>query len=219
MDVKAEEAGLRPDPSATTVVRAAGTAGQGQLFADAYPDYADTDKFPAVGHGRGHGRGGYPRPRTSTFLRVAVVIVALAVVAGAVTLGLVQAGVIDKSGGGKSGAPSPAHHQAALTPTSPLVTPVSTGNGTATYKVGIAAYQVTVTTTTGRSWVSIGGSGQHPAFAGILQPNSSQKEVLLGASQVDIGAGGTKVAITSGHRTTTLTPPSAPFTYQFQLKT
>ncbi len=217
MDVKAEEAGLRPDPSATTVVPAAGTAGQGQLFADASPDYADTDKFPAVGHGRG--RGGYQRPRTSTFLRVAVVIVALAVVAGAAALGLVKAGVIDKSGGGKSAAPPAAHRQATSTPTSPLVTPVSTGNGTATYKVGIAAYQVTVTTTTGRSWVSIGGSGQHPAFAGILQPNSSQKEVLLGASQVDIGAGGTKVAITSGHRTTTLTPPSAPFTYQFQLKT
>jgi len=217
MDVKAEEAGLRPDPSATTVVRGPGSvAGQGQLFADAHSGYADTNKIPAVGNGRE--RGGYGRPRTSTFLRVAVVIVALAVVAGAVTLGLVKAGVIDKTGGGKSAAP-PAHHQAALAPTSPLVTQVSTGNGTATYNVGIAAYQVTVTTTTGRSWVSIGGTGQHPAYAGILQPNSSQKEVLLGASQVDIGAGGTKVAITSGHRTTTLTPPSAPFTYQFQLKT
>jgi hypothetical protein len=217
MDVKAEEAGLRPDPSATTVVRGAATAGQGQLFADAYPGYADTDKFPAVGNGRE--RAAYARPRPSTFLRVAVVVVALAVVAGAATLGLVKAGVIDQSGGAKNATPAPAHHQAASTNTSPLVTPVSTGDGTATYKVGIAAYQVTVTTTTGRSWVSIGGAGQHPAFAGILEPNSSQKEVLLGASQVDIGAGGTKVVVSSGHRTSTLTPPSAPYTYQFQLKT
>ena len=202
MDVQAEEAGLRPDPSATTVVRGVGTAGQGQLFADAHTDYGDTDKIPAVGKGRQH--GGYARPRTSTFLRVAVAIVALAVVAGAVTLGLVKAGVIDKSGGGKNSASPPAQQHAASTPTTPLVTPVSTGNGVATYKVGIAAYQVTVTTTTGRSWVSIGGAGQHPAFAGILQPNSSQKEVLLGASQVDVGAGGRR----SPSRRVTGRPPS-----------
>ena len=41
---------------------------------------------------------------------------------------------------------------------------------------------------------------------GILSPNSSQKELLLGPSQVDVGAGGTKVTVTSGKRTFTLTP-------------
>lgn len=214
MDVQADEAGLRPDPFATAVVRAPGAGGQGELFSDAYPTYADTDEIPAVGHTR----TGYPRPRTSTFLRVAVAIVALAVVAGAVALGLVKAGVIDKAKGSGTTAP-PAHHQTTTTsPKAPLVTPVSSGNGAATYNVDIAAYGVTVTTTTGRSWVSIGAAGQKPAFAGILQPNSSKKQLVLGASQVDVGAGGTKVTITSGHRTTTLTPPSAPFTYQFQLK-
>ena len=144
-------------------------------------------------------------------------IVALAVVGGAVTLGLVKAGVIDKTKESGTTAP-PAHQTTTTTPKAPLVTPVSSGNGAATYNVDIAAYAVTVTTTTGRSWVSIGATGQKPAFAGILQPNSSQKQLLLGASQVDVGAGGTKVTITSGHRTTTLTPSSAPFTYQFQLK-
>ena len=49
--------------------------------------------------------------------------------------------------------------------------------------------------------------GQHrrhrkaPSFAGILNPNSSQKEFLLGPAQVDVGAGGTKVILTSGKRT------------------
>ena len=78
------------------------------------------------------------------------------------------------------------------------MTPVSTGNGTATYRVDIAAYAVTVTTSTGRSWVSIGATGQHPAFAGILAPNSSQKELLLGPATVDVGAGGTKVIVDVG---------------------
>ena len=72
---------------------------------------------------------------------------------------------------------------------------------------------MTVTTSTGRSWVSIGAPGQHPTFEGVLNPNSSQKELLLGPSQVDVGAGGTKVIITSGKRAFTLTPVSAPFSY------
>ncbi len=74
---------------------------------------------------------------------------------------------------------------------------------------------MTVATSTGRSWVSIGIIGQHPIYAGIVAPGASQKEILLGPSQIDIGAGGTKLIVTSGHRSVTLTPPSAPFSYQF----
>jgi hypothetical protein len=98
------------------------------------------------------------------------------------------------------------------------VTPVSTGSGTATYRVHIAAYAVTVTTSTGRSWVSIGATGQRASFASILGPNSSQKETLLGPSQVDVGAGGTKVIVTAGKRSFTLTPVAAPFSYSFLIK-
>jgi hypothetical protein len=93
-----------------------------------------------------------------------------------------------------------------------------TGSGTATYTVATAAYSVTVSTSTGRSWVSIGAVGHKPAYASILGPNSSQKEILLGPAEVDVGAGGTKLTITSGRHSTTLTPPAAPFTYQFLIK-
>ena len=80
------------------------------------------------------------------------------------------------------------------------------GAGTANYSIDASAYQVTVATTTGRSWVSIGIVGQHPTFEGILEPGTSHQEVLLGPSQVDVGAGGTKVIVTSGHRSVTLDP-------------
>ena len=227
MDVYADEAGLTVDPSATAVHERSGTAGpgrsqdqdrgQGQLFPDAlaYPTYADTDKIPAVGKvGRGAGRTGEAR-----WLRVAVAVVALAVVAAGVALGLVKAGVIGNGNGGSgtSGAP-PAHHHTAPNPKAPLLTAMTSGAGTASYSIAVPAYQVTVATSTGRSWVSISAVGQHPSFEGILEPGTSQHEIMLGPSQVDVGAGGTKVIVTSGHRSVTLTPLAAPFSYQFTPK-
>ncbi len=213
MDVQADEAGLRPDPAATAIVERPGTQGQGQLFRDSYPTYADTDKIPAV---RGPSA---TRPGPSRWLRVLVGLVALAVLAAGAALGLVKAGVIDKNGTGSPSAAQTTQNHAATAPSNkPLVTPVSTGSGTATYRVAIPLYAVTVTTSTGRSWVSIGAAGRHPSFQSIVGPNSSQKEILLGPSTVDVGAGGTKVIVTSGHRSFTLTPLSAPFSYQFIVK-
>jgi hypothetical protein len=127
----------------------------------------------------------------------------------------VKAGVIDKTGTGSPRGTAAQHHESSAASKVPLVTEVSTGAGTATYRVDIAAYAVTVATTTGRSWVSIGAPGKPPIFEGVLNPASSQRELLLGPSQVDVGAGGTKVIVTSGVRTFTLTPASAPFSFQF----
>ena len=225
MDVHADEAGLTAaDPSATEAIPAVTTtfvrsdpAGQGQLFPEAltYPTYADTDKIPAVG--RGSVRGG---PGAGRWLRVAVVLVAIAVLAAGAALGLVKAGVIGTGSGGGSGTSSTptTQHPGTASTKAPLLTAAGTGSGTASYTVAIAAYQVTVTTTTGRSWVSIGIVGEKPTFAGILPPATSQREILLGPSQVDVGAGGTKVTVTSGKRSVTLTPASAPFSYQFTPK-
>ena len=216
MDVQADEAGLRPDPSVTAIVDQTAIEGQGQgqgqLFRDAYPTYADTDRIPAV-------RGASPhRPGPARWLRVLVVLVALAVLAAGTALGLVKAGIIDRKGPSSQSATQATPPHTTTTPKAPLATPVSTGAGTATYQIGIAAYSVTVVTTTGRSWVSIGAAGQRPTFAGIIPPASSQKEILLGNSQVDVGAGGTKVIVASGTRTSTLTPVSAPFSYSFIIK-
>ena len=56
---------------------------------------------------------------------------------------------IDKSGTNNHSSTNTTQHHAAPVSKAPLVTPVSSGNGTATYKVDIAAYAVTVVTTTG----------------------------------------------------------------------
>jgi len=172
MDVHADDAGISPDPSATAVFERPVSGGlQQQLFADAYPTYADTDKIPAVGKA-GSVRAGYDPSGSARALRVAIVIVALAVLAGGAALGLVKTGVIGtgtNTGPGSASSPAPpVHHGTVAVPTSPLLTPISSGAGTASYRIDIAAYAVTVATSTGRSWVSIGIIGQHPIYAGIL---------------------------------------------------
>jgi hypothetical protein len=215
MDVQADQAGLESDPYGTVASRP-GT-GQGRLFSesvDTVTSFADTDQLPVVPRDRYRSPAGSNRA-----LRIAVAVVAVAVVAAAAALGLVEAGVIGSSRpSGTATAPTTTvhHHSAAAPPTkAPLVTQTGTGAASASYSVPVAAYAVTVTTTTGRSWVSIGVVGQHPVFAGILNADSSQREILLGPSTVDVGAGGTSVTITSGKRSSTLKPPAAPFTYQF----
>ena len=124
MDVKADDARLRPDPSATAMVERPVTDSQGQLFNDGYPTYADTDKIPA------YRAGGPVRSGPSRSLRILVVIVALVVVAAGATLGLVKAGGIDKSGTGSPKATSSAqHHATAAASKVPLVTQVSSVAG------------------------------------------------------------------------------------------
>ena len=68
MDVQADEAGIRPDPSATAIVERPVTDSQGRLFNDGYPTYADTDKIPAVSRRA-------PAPGPARWLRILVVLV------------------------------------------------------------------------------------------------------------------------------------------------
>lgn len=216
MDVHTGETKHRPDPSATAVVPAVGGQGQGQLFNEpgGYVGIADTDQMPAVGRRDRAPRRSYGTPR---WLRVTVALVAVAIVAAGIALALVESGVIGKttSPPANSGHTHTTTAPTVVRPTNTLLTPTQTvaGSGTASYTIAERAFAVTVTAGPGISWVSIGVVGQHPIYAGILQPNTSQREILLGPAQVEIGAGGTKMTVTSGRRSQTLTPPSAPFSY------
>jgi hypothetical protein len=218
MDVHTGEIRYRSDPSITAAVPRVGASGRGQgrLFDDpGGHSFADTDQLPAISRER-RPSGGYGAPR---WLRALVVLVVIGILAGGAALALVKTGVIGK----KASPPAGAHTSTtALTPpsavvhTKTLLTPAQTfgGAGSESYTVAARAYFVTVTTGAGRSWVSIGVVGQNPMYAGIVPPNTTQRELLLGPAQVSIGAGGTSLTVTSGHKSQTLTPPSAPFTYQ-----
>jgi hypothetical protein len=215
MDVHTGEVSYRSDPSATAAVPGSRGADQGRLFDDPKGNsFADTDQLPAV---RRQVRRADPYGPPH-WLRVTVIAVVVGILAAGVALALVKTGVI-----GKSNPPSAGTHASSTTPptaapthTSTLLTPAQTfgGAGSGNYTIPARAYVVTVTAGAGRSWVSIGTVGQTPIFAGILQPNTSQHELILGTAQISIGAGGTTLTVLSGHKTQTLTPPSAPFSYQ-----
>jgi hypothetical protein len=220
MDVKADQANVKADPSPTLAVGAAippapgpTPAGhQGSVFQDdPYPTFADTDPTPAVSR-----EVSRREPVGSRGLRIAVVVAALAVVAAGAALALVETGVIGTTGSTTAGhrtAPPATHTTVA--PKTPLLAPAGLTPTSASYTVDAQAYGLTITTSTGRSWVSVGIVGQKPIFAGILAPNSSQHVTLLGPAQLEIGAGGTTVTVNSDLRTQQLKPPVAPFTYQF----
>ncbi|HEY6427728.1 MAG TPA: hypothetical protein VIX84_10880, partial [Acidimicrobiales bacterium] len=216
MDVQADEASVTADPSPTLAVGAPAAAPpgasravrQGSFFQDdPYPTFADTDPTPMVPKAAPR-RG----PASSRGLRIAVVVAALAVAAAGAALALVETGVISTTSnttGGQSMAPPVTHPTVA--PKTQLLAPAGFGAANAAYTVDARAFGLTITTTTGRSWVSVGIVGQKPIFAGIVAANSSQHVTLLGPAQLEIGAGGTTVTVTSGRRTQTLTPPLAPY--------
>jgi hypothetical protein len=234
MDGQAEGTGSGYDPSVTSVIAPPGPGIQGSFFVDgsSYRTFADTDKVPIVrgedrdhrsrGRGRSGGRG--RSRRRGRWLGVVVAVLALVVVLAATALGLVQAGVIGNTAGTTNGAaatdsttPAPSHHTGSshhnAAKTAHLLTQTSLGAGAATYRVSVPAYGLTITTGIGRAWVSVGSQGQTPIFASVLEAHSSQHFTMLGPTQVEIGAGGTSLTVTSNHKTQTLQPPSAPFTY------
>ena len=212
MDVHTGEI-YRSDPSATAVVPPVRGGGQGRLFDDpGGHSFGDTDQLPAVGRER---RPAKPN-RAPLWLRAMVVLVVIGILAGGVALALVKTGVIGKS----SNPPASAHtstttHPTTVHHTKALLTPADAfgGAGSGNYTIAARAFVVTVTTGVGRSWVSIGIVGQTPIYQGIVPPNTSQRELLLGPAQVSIGAGATSMTVKAGHKSQTLTPPSAPFTY------
>jgi hypothetical protein len=245
MDVQAGEASVRSDPSATLAegVRrvppapvAPRAVHQGSFFQeDPYPTFAKTDPTPVVRSAPERPGPARRVPTTSRGLRIAVVVTALAVAAAGATLGLIETGVISTTGntagnttgnaaghgagttagnGARNSAAPPATHPTG-THSNPLLIGSGLGPGSASYTVDVPAYGLTVATSSGRSWVSVGIVGQKPIFAGIVDANSSQHWTLFGPSQVNVGAGGTTVTITSKKRTQSLNPPSAPFTYNF----
>jgi hypothetical protein len=153
-------------------------------------------------------RARVPRAR---LVGLCAAVVAVAGVAG--TFGALEAGILG-SGQRHSGSsastlrPAPRHEASP-----PLMHKTSTGTGLATYAVSRSSYELTVRSDR-PSWVRVGTATGALLFAGVVEPGTTERLAVAGPVQVQIGAGGTTVTVSSGRSSSTLTPPLAPYTYQ-----
>jgi hypothetical protein len=215
MDVQAQDSGLHPTSSAvppTAAPTAAAPAAAPRPITFLDPIYADTAPTPVVAQRAQPQRRRRADGAGVRLLRAAIVIAIVALLACAAVLGLVKTGVIDGHGGhggsGSKGTPS------ATATGPPLAVPTGSSAQGASYTVDAGAFFLSIATGPGAAWVSVAVQGQKPVFTGIINPHSSRAFTLLGSSQVEVGAGGTTITLAAGHRTATLMPPVAPFTYQ-----
>jgi hypothetical protein len=88
------------------------------------------------------------------------------------------------------------------------------GAANTNYTVNASAFGLKIETSRD-TWVSIGPVGQNATFTGIMNASSVKHLTFSGPTQLQIGAGGSTVVVSANHRTQTLTPPTAPFNYQF----
>ena len=138
---------------------------------------------------------------------------AIAIVGAAATFGVLGAGVFDKQRAPSGSAASSLRSERGHRPSAPLLKKTSIVKGQATYEVAASSYELTVRSDR-PSWVRVGNTTGPPQFAGIVDPGTTERLDLGGPVQVQIGAGGTTITISSGRSSTTLSPPSAPYTYQ-----
>ncbi|HTT91778.1 MAG TPA: hypothetical protein VMF65_19650 [Acidimicrobiales bacterium] len=170
--------------------------------------------------GRGSREPGEPlappvkRPaRARRALIVASGAAAIVVVGVAVTLALRPPGPHGSDRGHSGSAASSLSSTQSQAAGSPLLKQTSTGAGQATYAVSASSYELTVRSDR-PSWVRVGKATGTPQFAGIVTPSTTERLTVGGPVEVQIGAGGTTVTVSSGRSSTTLTPPLAPYIYQ-----
>lgn len=147
----------------------------------------------------------------------ALCVAGIVVVGVAATFGAREAGLFAK-GPRHSGPPaSSAPPTRGLKASAPLLRNTSTGAAQATYQVSASSYELTLRSNR-PSWVRVGTATGSPQFAGIVTPGTTERLTIGGPVQVQIGAGGTTVTVSAGRTSATLTPPSAPYTYQLNPK-
>jgi hypothetical protein len=153
------------------------------------------------------------RARSPRALLVALCAGAIAVVGVGATFGVLEAGLFGRDHGHSGPSTSSLPAERSLQASSPLLQKTSTGSGQATYAVAASSYELTVRSDR-PSWVRVGTTTGAPQFAGIVTPGTTEHLSLGEPVQVQIGAGGTTITVSSGRASTTLSPPSAPYTYQ-----
>ncbi len=147
-------------------------------------------------------------------LRGAISLTAAVLVAVSGALGAVEGGLLGRSGGHRLST-SRSLPTSALPPSrAPLLVELSATAVRANYSVTASTYRVTISANR-PSWVELSPSGGSPVFAGIVEPGVIRRFTESGSVTVEVGAGGTSIAVSAGSRSQSLMAPAAPYTYLF----
>jgi len=150
--------------------------------------------------------------RPARVLRGAIWLTAAALVAVSGALATVQGGVFGHSGGYRVSASTSLSTSAVPQSRARLLTALSASADQASYSVTASTYRVTISANR-PSWVELSPSGGSPVFAGIVEPGAVSSFIESRSVRVQVGAGGTSIAVSEGDRSLTLMAPVAPYTY------
>lgn len=144
-------------------------------------------------------------------LRRSLWLTAMCLVGTSAALGAVHTGVVGHPGGPLSASRSPATTSVPKNRAS-LLTELSATASQAKYSVNARTYRVTISA--GRpSWVELGVTGRSPIFAAIVEPGAVHNFTEAGPLTVQVGAGGTNIAVSASNQSQSLMAPVAPYTF------
>jgi len=153
-------------------------------------------------------RGAAP-PRA---LRRSLWLTAMCLVGASAALGAVHAGVVGHPGGPLSSASRSPATTTVLQNRTSFLTELSATASQAKYSVNARTYRVTISADR-PSWVELGVTGSSPIFAAIVEPRAVHNFTEVGPMNVQVGAGGTNIAVSAGNQSQSLMTPVAPYTY------
>lgn len=181
--------------------------------ADVLPTPPGPRRQPDARNRAGRVRTGRPGHRgPGRVLGTAIGVTATAVVGAAVS-------VIVLSGNGAGGPPPPASAATAGATASAgsAASPRSgalerTGADSATYRTIRASYRLDISAVA-PCWAEVTSISGQSRWAGMLSAGRTERLSEQGPVEVQLGSGGGRLVVISGGRSTTLTPPAAPYTY------
>lgn len=110
-----------------------------------------------------------------------------------------------RHGSGSAGAPARV--------TAPVARRVSSAAASADYAVDASSYRLVVAARS-RCWVQVVDGGR-ATYAAVMPAGHSRSFSVTGGSRVELGSAGGSVTVSTGGRSQRLTPPAAPYTFNF----
>jgi hypothetical protein len=152
---------------------------------------------------------GAPPPRA---LRRSLWLTTICLVGATATLGAVHSGVVGHPGGPMSSTSRSLVTATVTQNRASFLTELSATASQANYSVNARTYRITISAER-PSWVELGVTGSSPIFAAIVEPGAVHNFTEAGTMNIQVGAGGTNIAVSDSNQSQSLMAPVALYTF------